>query len=107
MRIEDIIGQVAIALTATTDKDAMAQRIKAAIGDNEQGRRKAQDEPPPRAYNRAQIAALMGCNRKTVTAYARRGLLVPIYSGAGGKRAQGYTGESVAALLSGKVSARG
>ncbi len=63
-------------------------------------------EPPPRAYTREQVALLMGVNRKTITAYSRRGLLVPIYSGAGGKRAQAYTGESVAALLSGKANGK-
>ena len=62
-------------------------------------------EPPPRAYTREQVAALLGVNRRTITGYARRGLLVPIYSGAGSKRAQAYTGESVAALLAGKATA--
>lgn len=60
-------------------------------------------EPPPRSYSPAQVAALLGVSRRTVGAYCRRGLLVPIYSGATGKRAQSYTGDSVTALLSGKA----
>ena len=62
---------------------------------------------PPRVYTPKEVAQLLGKSRRTVTAYAKRGLLTPIYSGASGERAQGYTGESVAALLSGKTSAKG
>lgn len=48
-------------------------------------------------------AALLGVNKRTLSNYAKRGLLVAIYSGASGQRARGYTGESVAALLEGKA----
>ena len=70
-----------------------------------EGIREMQGEPPPRAYSRAQVAALLGVNPKAVTLYCRRGLLTPIFSGEGGKRAQAYTGASVHALLSGKATA--
>ena len=89
------------------DPTINAAQRKGALAELEgKGVREMMGEPPPRAYPRKQVAALFGVNPKTVTAYARRGLLVPIYSGASGLRAQAYTGESVAALLSGKVSAK-
>ncbi len=89
------------------DPTINAAQTKGALAElNGEGIREMMGEPPTRAYTREQVAALLGVNRKTVTSYARRGLLVPIYSGASGLRAQGYTGESVATLLSGKVSAK-
>jgi len=99
----------AVKAICAADPSVNDAQVKAALAelDGEGVREMMQGEPPPRAYNREQVAALMGCNRKTVTGYAKRGLLVPIYSGAGRKRAQAYTGESVTALLSGRVSARG
>ena len=89
--------------------DASGTQIKAAIAElNGEGTREMlQGDPPPRSYTPAQVAALLGRSRRTVTLYARRGLLTPIYSGATGKRAQAYTGESVAALLSGKARTKG
>lgn len=98
-----------VRLACASDPTITDARVKAVLAelDGEGVREVMQDEPPPRAYSREQVAALMGVNRKTITGYAKRGLLVPIYSGAGGKRAQAYTGESVTALLSGRVSPRG
>lgn len=98
-----------VRLACASDPTITVARVKAVLAelDGEGVREMMQDEPPPRAYNRAQVATLMGCSRKTVTGYAKHGLLVPIYSGAGRKRAQAYTGESVTALLSGRVSPRG
>ena len=92
-----------------TDPSITAAQLKAALAelDGEGIREMTQSEPPPRAYSPAQVAALLGKSRRTVTTYAKRGLLTPIYSGATGKRAQGYTGESVAALLSGNANAKG
>jgi len=98
----------AIRAICTTDPSINSMQVNAAIAElNGEGLREMMGEPPPRAYSRQQVATLLGTNPKTITAYARRGLLVPIYSGTGGKRARAYTGESVAALLSGKVSSRG
>lgn len=89
------------------DPTINAAQTKGALAElNGEGIRELQGETPSPSFSREQVAALMGVNRKTVTGYAKRGLLVPIYSGAGGKRAQGYTGESVAALLSGKTTAK-
>ena len=87
-----------------TDPSITEEQIKAALAalDGEKGGMQA-SEPLRRACTREQVATLMGVTRKTVTGYAKRGLLVPLYTGAGGKRAQAYTGESVAALLSGKA----
>ncbi len=89
------------------DPTINAAQTKGALAElNGEGTREMQGETPSRIFSREQVATLMGVNRKTVTDYARRGLLVPVYSGAGGLRAQGYTGESVNALLSGKTPAK-
>ena len=98
----------AVKAICAADPSVNAAQVKAALAELDgEGIREMVGEPPPRAYTREQVAALLGVNRRTVTNYARRGLLVPIYSGAGGKRAQAYTGESVAALLAGKATAAG
>ena len=83
-----------------TDPTLNGEQIDAAIAKLD-GRDIIHGEPPPRAYTREQVAALLGRSRRTVTMYARRGLLVPLFTGRDGKRAQAYTGESVAALLNG------
>lgn len=97
--------QDAIKAICAADPSINAAQVRAALAElSGEGLREMQGEPPPRAYNRKQVAALLGVSRRTVGAYCRRGLLRPIYSGATGKRAQSYTGESVAALLSGKAT---
>ena len=99
--------ETALRAICAADPTVNAAQMKAGIAElNGEGIHEMMGEPPPRAYTREQVAALMGVNRKTVTGYARRGLLVPIFTGAGAVRAQGYTGESVAALLSGKAAVR-
>ena len=98
----------AIKAICAADPSISAAQVKAAIAElSGNGVQEMRGEPPPRAYTPAQVAELLGKSRRTVTAYAKRGLLTPIYSGASGERAQGYTGESVAALLSGKAKAKG
>jgi len=98
----------AIRAICSTDPSINAAQVKAALAElSGQGVQEVKGEPPPRAYTPAQVAALLGKSRRTVTLYARRGLLVPIYSGEIGARAQGYTGESVAALLSGRATSKG
>ena len=95
----------AIAAVCRSDPSITAAQVKAALAELDgEGIREVIGEPPPRAFTREQVGALLGVSRKTVTGYARRGLLVPIYSGAGGKRAQAYTGESVNALLTGQTN---
>lgn len=97
----------AVKAICAADPSINAAQVKAALAELDgEGIREVVGEPPPRAYTREQVAALLGVNRKTITGYAKRGLLVPIYSGAGGKRAQAYTGESVAALLLGARNAK-
>ena len=97
----------AVKAICAADPSINAAQVKAALAELDgEGIREVVGEPPLRAYTREQVAALLGVNRKTITGYAKRGLLVPIYSGAGGKRAQAYTGESVAALLSGARNAK-
>ena len=89
------------------DPSINSAQIKAALAELDgEGVREMQGEPPPRSYTPVQVAALLGRTRRAVSLYARRGLLTPIYSGAKGKRAQGYTGESVAALLTGRVKVK-
>ena len=98
----------AIKAICAADPSVSAAQVKAALAElSGKGVREMQGEPPPRAYTPAQVAELLGKSRRTISAYARRGLLTPIYSGATGARAQGYTGESVAALLSGKAKTKG
>ncbi len=99
--------KVAVQAICAADPSVNPAQIKAALAELDgEGISEMQGEPPPRAYTRTQVAALLGVSRKSITAYARRGLLVPIYSGAGAKRAQAYSGESVAALLSGKTNGK-
>ena len=98
----------AIKAICAADPSVSAAQVKAALAElSGKGIREMQGEPPPRAYTPAQVAELLGKSRRTISAYARRGLLTPIYSGETGARAQGYTGESVAALLSGKSKSKG
>ena len=92
----------AVKAICAADPSINCAQVKAALAELDgEGIREMIGEPPPRAYTREQVAALLGVSRKTVTGYAKRGLLVPIYSGAGAKRAQAYAGASVAALLNG------
>ena len=62
-------------------------------------------EPAEPCYTRAQVAALLKRDPKTISRYARQGKLIPIFGGVGGKRATGYTGASVKAMLAGLRSA--
>lgn len=96
----------AVKAICAADPSINAAQVKAALAELDgEGIREMQGEPPPRAYSRAQVAALVGVNPKAVTNYAKRGLLTPIYSGARGKRAQAFTGASVQALLEGRTAA--
>ena len=98
----------AIKAICAADPSITAAQVKAALAElSGKGVREMQGEPPPRAYTPAQVAELLGKSRRTITAYARRGLLTPIYSGETGARAQAYSGASVVALLSGKAKAKG
>jgi len=98
----------AIKAICAADPSITAAQVKAALAElSGEGVREMRGEPPPRAFSVAQVAELTGKSRRTISLYAKRGLLTPIYSGATGKRAQAYTGESVAALLSGKTSTKG
>ena len=100
--------QDAIKAICAADPSINVAQVKAALAElSGDGVREMQGEPPPRAYSRAQVGALLGVSTRTVTQYARRGLLTPLCTGATGKRAQSYTGESVAALLSGKATTNG
>ena len=102
------VTQDIIKAACAADPSISAAQVKAALAElSGKGIQEMRGEPPPRAYTPAQVAELLGKSRRTISAYARRGLLTPIYSGETGARAQGYTGESVAALLSGKAKAKG
>lgn len=54
-----------------------------------------------RTLTRAQVAEILGCSTKTVTTYAKRGLIRPYRNGTQGVRARGYSAESVRALQEG------
>ena len=94
----------AVRAICAADPTINAVQIKAALAELDgEGVREVTGTPPPRSYSGEQVAALLGVSRKCVTNYARRGLLVAIYSGAQSKRATRYTGASVASLLDGKA----
>ena len=94
----------AVRAICATDPSITAVQVKAALAELDgEGIREVTGTPPPRSYSGEQVAALLGVSRKCVTNYARRGLLVPIYSGEQSKRATRYTGASVALLLDGKA----
>lgn len=56
-------------------------------------------EPIDRALSREAVAQLLGVSKRTVTQYARCGVIRPLRFGAGGKRAVGYSEMSVRAAL--------
>lgn len=90
----------AVAAICSTDPSITAPQIKAAIIELKgEGTKAVGGEVPLRSYSAAQVADLLGVSTKAVQSYARRGLLVPIYTGAGKKRARSYTGKSVSLLL--------
>ena len=92
----------AIAAICAADPSVTALHVKAALAELDgEGVRCVMTEPAERAYTREQVAALLHRNPKTVSRYARQGLLTPIFGGADGKRATGYSGSSVKALLAG------
>lgn len=94
----------AVRAICATDPSITAVQVKAALAELDgEGVREVTGETPPRSYSPEQVAALLGVSRKLVSQYARRGLLVPIYTGKQGKRARRYTGASVATLLEGKT----
>lgn len=96
----------AVKAICLTDPTITAGQIKSALAELDgTGTKSILGEPAERAYSREQVAALFGCDPKTVTNYAKRGLLTPIFSGRRGLRAQAYTGDSVRAFLSGRKSA--
>ena len=86
------------------DPSVTAVQVRAALAELDgEGVREVTGETPPRSYSPEQVSQLLGVSRKCITNYARRGLLVPIYSGEQSKRATRYTGASVALLLDGKA----
>ena len=98
----------AVKAICNADPSVTAAQVQAALADLEgEGIREvlSPSKPIERAYNRAQVAALLGVSVKTVGSYVRRGLLTKILPGANGERATGYTGESVRKLLEGRRSA--
>lgn len=92
----------AVKAICAADPSVNAAQVKAALAElNGEGPRAIMGEPVERMYSRQQVAELMGVSPKTVGFYAKRGRLKPIFSGARGLRAMGYSGESVRTLLSG------
>lgn len=61
-------------------------------------------EPTDRILSPVETGKLLGGrDRHTIANWEKRGLLVAVRTGAGGKRITGYTRSSVAALLAGKT----
>ena len=62
------------------------------------------DEPFDQILTPETACKMLGRDRHTICSWAKRGLLVAVRTGAGGKRITGYTASSVRALLAGKVN---
>lgn len=93
----------AIKALCAADPSLTPVLVNAALAELEgKGVRCIMPEPAEPCYTRAQVAALLKRDPKTISRYARQGLLIPIFGGADGKRATGYTGASVKALLAGR-----
>lgn len=90
--------ETAVRAICATDPTLTPEQIDAAITALSHRPKNA----APRAYNAKEVADLLGVSRRTVRAYARRGLLVPIRCGAKSERAHSYTGASVEKLLTGE-----
>lgn len=65
------------------------------------------DEPFDQILTPERVGELVGRDRHTLANWAKRGLLVAVRTGAGGKRITGYTASSVRALLAGKATMSG
>jgi hypothetical protein len=59
----------------------------------------AVDAPTDRALTRRQVSEILGVKPATVTMYVRNGEIKAFHFGGKGKRAAGYSAESVRALL--------
>ena len=59
----------------------------------------AVDVPTDRALTREQVAEILGVKPHTVSDYARKGIIKAFRFGAKGRKAKGYSAESVRALL--------
>ncbi len=57
------------------------------------------NSPLDRVLSRREVAEIMGVTARTVSAYARRGLIRPLRYGADAKRATGFSEQSVRAML--------
>lgn len=62
-------------------------------------------EPMDRVLTRQQVAEILHKNPRTVSVYARQGRIRRIIGGTLGKRASGYSEESVRAYLKGQAAA--
>ena len=93
--------RTAVAAILRTDPSITREQAKAAM-DALEGRTSAGlavDAPTDRALTRRQAAEILGVTPRTVTIYARDGLIKAFRFGAKGKLANGYSAESVRALM--------
>jgi len=93
--------RTAVAAILRTDPSITREQAKAAM-DALEGRTSAGlavEAPTDRALTRRQAAEILGVTPRTVTIYARDGLIKAFRFGAKGKLASGYSAESVRALL--------
>ena len=93
--------RTAVAAILRTDPSITREQAKAAM-DALEGRTSAGlavDAPTDRALTRRQAAEILGVKPHTVSDYARNGLIKAFCFGAKGKKASGYSAESVRALL--------
>lgn len=93
--------KTAVVAILRADPSITRERANAAL-DALEGRTAAGiavDAPTDRALTRRQAAEILGLKPHTVSDYARKGLIKAFRFGANGKRASGYSAESVRKLL--------
>jgi len=76
--------------------DALTGQTAAAIADR---------APIDRVLKRETVAEILGVSRRTVSEYARRGLIKSVRNGEHGKRANGFSERSVRELLESRGAA--
>lgn len=91
----------ALAAAATVDQTITAEMQQAALYalDGATAAGLTNSAPIPRILNADTVAELTGLDKRSLRTYAARGQLRRAYFGGDGKRAKGYTEESVRAFI--------
>ena len=93
----------AVAALLRLDPSITPETVKAGIAVLDGKATNALDAAPlDRVLSRAEVARLLGVTPRSVTSYARRGLIRPCRFGLGGKRSVGFSADSVRAAMAGR-----